>query len=209
MEYNDKQIRIIESAEKRFAENGFEGTSVRDIAHDANINIAMISYYFGSKEKLLEAIFNYRIKTTGINIENIINNTALSPLQKIERFVDDYIDRMLGNVYFYRLMMQEPSFKELHKSSEIVYDAKMQNMELVKKVVHQGQAKGEFKKNIDIPLMIMTMVGTANHFMSTQEFYRRYNKMTDMPEPEFQKHIKKKLSHHLKTLFKLTLTNAV
>jgi len=41
-------------------ENGFDGTSVRDIAQKAGVNLAMISYYFGSKEKLLEALIELR-----------------------------------------------------------------------------------------------------------------------------------------------------
>ena len=209
MEYNEKQIQIIDAAEKRFAENGFEGTSVRDIASDAGINIAMISYYFGSKEKLLEAIFNHRIKTTGSNIEKIINNNNLNPIQKIDKFIDNYIERMMQNQSFYLLMMQEPSLKDLHHTSDIVYEAKMQNMELIKKTIQEGQAQGTFKKNIDIAMMVMTMIGTANHFITTQQFYRRYNNMVNTDDLEFQKLMKKKLSHHLKALFKSSLTNAV
>ena len=54
MKFNDKQIEILNVAERLFAEEGFDGTSVRDIAKNANVNVAMISYYFGSKEKLLD-----------------------------------------------------------------------------------------------------------------------------------------------------------
>ena len=61
MKSNDKQIQIIETAEKLFADKGFSGTSVRDIADEADVNLAMISYYFGSKEKLLEALFTHRM----------------------------------------------------------------------------------------------------------------------------------------------------
>ena len=50
-EFNEKQLEILQVAEQLFAEEGFDGTSVRDIAKKANVNIAMISYYFGSKEK--------------------------------------------------------------------------------------------------------------------------------------------------------------
>ena len=60
MEYSEKQVQIMEAAEKLFAEKGFNGTSVRDIAETADVNLAMISYYFGSKDKLLEAMFTYR-----------------------------------------------------------------------------------------------------------------------------------------------------
>jgi AcrR family transcriptional regulator len=52
MDFNDKQIKIMEAAEELFAEKGFSGTSVRDISDAADINVAMISYYFGSKEKI-------------------------------------------------------------------------------------------------------------------------------------------------------------
>jgi AcrR family transcriptional regulator len=61
MELNDKKIQIIETAERLFAERGFDGTSVRDIAHEAGVNIAMISYYFGSKENLMEALLEWRV----------------------------------------------------------------------------------------------------------------------------------------------------
>ena len=54
--FNDKQIQILEVAEILFAEKGFDGTSIRNIAKLAKINIAMVSYYFGSKERLLESL---------------------------------------------------------------------------------------------------------------------------------------------------------
>ncbi|WP_431212540.1 TetR family transcriptional regulator [Puia sp. P3] len=56
---SDKREHILTSAEKLFAEKGFDGTSVRDIAQLAGVNLAMISYYFGSKEKLLEALIEF------------------------------------------------------------------------------------------------------------------------------------------------------
>ena len=52
-DFNDKQIQILQVAEKLFAEKGFDGTSIRAISKLAKINIAMVSYYFGSKEKML------------------------------------------------------------------------------------------------------------------------------------------------------------
>ena len=60
MDYSEKQVQIMEIAETLFAEKGFNGTSVRDIAEKAHVNLAMVSYYFGSKDKLLEALFSYR-----------------------------------------------------------------------------------------------------------------------------------------------------
>ena len=84
---------------------------------------------------------------------------------------------------------------------------KKRNQELISKLIHEGQKRGEFKKNIDIPLMMATLIGTANTMVATQYYYRELNNLQSMNEEEFQKHIKKKLSQHLKKLFKAILTH--
>ena len=55
MKANKKQV-IIESAVFLFNSKGFDGTSVRDIAARAGVNVALISYYFGGKKSLLESL---------------------------------------------------------------------------------------------------------------------------------------------------------
>ncbi|RYD90762.1 MAG: TetR/AcrR family transcriptional regulator, partial [Sphingobacteriales bacterium] len=57
MAYNEKQLQIMRTAESLFAQKGYDGASVRDIAEAAGVNSAMISYYFGSKEGLIKALF--------------------------------------------------------------------------------------------------------------------------------------------------------
>ena len=46
--------RLLEAARIRFARDGYSTTTVRDIAADAGVNVALISRYFGSKEGLFE-----------------------------------------------------------------------------------------------------------------------------------------------------------
>ena len=93
MDFNDKQIKIMETAELLFAEKGFSGTSVRDIAEAADVNVAMIPYYFGSKEKMLESLFNFRSQSTMLKLESMYNNTLLSPMEKVHQMIDYYIDK--------------------------------------------------------------------------------------------------------------------
>lgn len=66
---DDKQVddgeqtprRIMDAAERLFAERGFAGTSVRDITAAADCNIAAVNYHFGSKEKLYRELFCARL----------------------------------------------------------------------------------------------------------------------------------------------------
>jgi len=48
--------KILHSAWKLFAEDGFENVSVRDITNDAEVNLASVSYHFGGKSGLIQEI---------------------------------------------------------------------------------------------------------------------------------------------------------
>jgi len=52
----DTKQRILDEAERLFAENGFAGTSLRRIIGAAEVNLAAVHYHFHSKESLLEAV---------------------------------------------------------------------------------------------------------------------------------------------------------
>ncbi|MGD0564097.1 MAG: TetR family transcriptional regulator [Roseiarcus sp.] len=58
----DTEERIFLAAERLFADRGFDGVSVRDIVHEAGVNLAAVSYHFGSKSSLLLAIFRKRTR---------------------------------------------------------------------------------------------------------------------------------------------------
>lgn len=53
----DLRDAILDHAEQLFAERGFAGTKVRDIATAAQVNQALVSYYFGGKQALFDAVF--------------------------------------------------------------------------------------------------------------------------------------------------------
>lgn len=61
MEVQDTKARILDAAEKLFARKGFHGTSLRGITMEAGVNLAAVNYHFGSKNALIEAIFERRL----------------------------------------------------------------------------------------------------------------------------------------------------
>jgi len=58
----DTKSRILDTAEKLFGLNGFEGTSLREITAAADVNLAAINYHFQSKDSLIDAIVERRIE---------------------------------------------------------------------------------------------------------------------------------------------------
>ncbi len=206
-EYSEKQVQIMEAAEKLFADKGFSGTSVRDIADTSGVNLAMISYYFGSKEKLMESIFTYRSEFFKLQLENMVNNKELEPMQKVEKLIDQYIGKLMDQQCFHRVMVREQMANNNIIVSARIQEVKKGNQQLIRQIIIEGQKKGVFKKHIDIPLMVATLIGTVSHMLTTQHFYRELNDLQSLSEEEFQKLLRKKLSHHLKAIFKAILTH--
>jgi AcrR family transcriptional regulator len=207
MKFNDKQIQIIETAEKLFADKGFSGTSVRDIADEADINLAMISYYFGSKEKLLEALFTHRMDGTTVKLESMLENKELTPLEKVNMMIDFFIEKFHSQTCFHKIMTREQVASQRTTTTELIQQLKKHNQKLVKAIITDGQKSGDFVKNVDVPILMATLVGTVGNLVTTQHFYREINNLQEMPDEQFQKLMKKKISTHLKFIFKAILTH--
>ena len=54
----DTKQRILDAAERLFAERGFAGTSLRAITQEAGANLAAVHYHYGPKDELLKAVLN-------------------------------------------------------------------------------------------------------------------------------------------------------
>ncbi len=73
--------RLLDAAEQLFAEVGFEGASIRAITTAAGVNLAAANYHFGSKQRLLEAVFERRTRP--------VNKARIAALDAIEASAED------------------------------------------------------------------------------------------------------------------------
>lgn len=87
--------RIKEAARKVFHAKGYAGTRTRDIAEEAGINLALLNYYFKSKEKLFEVIMFETTFHFMSQMALIFNDTESSLEQKVERMCVRYLDLLL------------------------------------------------------------------------------------------------------------------
>ena len=81
MAAEDTRTKILDTAERLFAEEGFAATSLRTITAEAGVNLASVNYHFGSKEALLFAVLGRRIRP--------MNEVRLRLLDEIEAEAGD------------------------------------------------------------------------------------------------------------------------
>ena len=172
METKDKKLIIVEKAEELFASQGFSGTSVREIAKAADVNVAMISYYFGSKEQLLMEIFKYRSDYLQTKVDDLLNNSSLSWWDKLDIHIDYYVEKMRDNQHLHRIIIREVDMNSGTEMSEFILQRKKAHFKQFSQFVHQGQEAGVFAKDVDLLGLYTLLPGVCKHILFNQDFMR-------------------------------------
>jgi AcrR family transcriptional regulator len=89
--------KIKEAARKVFMQKGFAATRTRDIAEESGINLALLNYYFRSKEKLFHEVMSEKIQQFFGVLFPIINDSSTKLETKIDLIVANYIDMLSEN----------------------------------------------------------------------------------------------------------------
>ena len=197
----DKKTHIINAAVELFADKGFEGTSIRDIATRANVNLAMINYYFGSKEKLFECMVEQKAAYTKGILEEIVNNDKLTEIEKIDRIIDTYVTRLFSNRKFHRIIHHELMINERGVLQDAIIKLLTPNSFIIRNVIDAGIKKGTFKK-VDSLLVVATIVGTINQVLLSKKFCNKCLNKEDEYVPYEDAKFKKRVSDHLKDLMR-------
>ena len=99
---------ILEAARQQFHQKGFAGARMQEIADKAEINKAMLHYYYRSKQQLFEAVFQEDYQSLVPIIIQVLNGEK--PLfQKIREFADQYISFIQNHPYLPGFIMNELS----------------------------------------------------------------------------------------------------
>jgi AcrR family transcriptional regulator len=91
------EAKIKEAARKLFTQKGFSEVTTREIAAEAGINLALLNYYFRSKEKLFDIVMRENFTQFVLGIAIIFHDDKSSVEEKIDRIVSYYIDMIALN----------------------------------------------------------------------------------------------------------------
>ncbi|MCX8523977.1 TetR/AcrR family transcriptional regulator [Chryseobacterium formosus] len=196
-----KEENILFAAEKLFAENGFQGTSTREISKAANVNISMISYYFGSKEKLYEKLVEYRMNEGQFFSKDIVERTDINEWEKIEKIIDQFAGRVRHHKCFYRIMQREQLHTENPQIVEFLKQTKLGFLTMYSKILESGLEKGIFTKNPPIYLLHSTVSGTLFYASNATGMYKEFLQNNETEEA-FEETYFNELTQHVKHILK-------
>ena len=96
-EKTSAEDKIKQAARELFTQKGFAATKTRDIAEKSGINLALLNYYFRSKQKLFDIIMEENMSSFRSGMVKIFGNTEMEIDDKIKTIVSYYIDAFIKN----------------------------------------------------------------------------------------------------------------
>ncbi len=200
----DKKEHIINTAIELFAEKGFEGTSVRDLAAKADVNIAMVNYYFGSKDKLFEAIIEHKASYMRERLEEITTDKSKSVIEKLDAVIETYVNRILSQHHYHRIIHQELMLKQREEVHNNIITLFNKNTLIIKSIIEHGIKKKVFKK-VDPELTFASILGTINQVMLSKAMCNQLMNKEKNFNPYIDENFKKRIITHLKQLIRSLL----
>jgi len=151
-----KKKRVINSAIALFAENGFNDTSVLEIARRAGVAEGTVYEYYKNKQNLLISIPNEKLGELYDHISgNTLENEIREIISKLFRFYNDEKN------YTTILVLMLRTNKEFYRSEGIQIIEKI--FKVIKDVIARGQTENIFKPDLDMDLCQDLLFGTIDH----------------------------------------------
>ncbi len=105
------QQKLLDAAVEAFSENGFKGTSTRDIAERAGVHHPLITYHFKNKDQLWRAAANYIFKAfTRSLAQSLEKNKEMCPKARMSEMIYAYVRYAKSQPALHKVMVQEASY---------------------------------------------------------------------------------------------------
>lgn len=197
----DKREHIINTAINLFSTKGYEGTSIRNLATAAGVNLAMVNYYFGTKEKLFESMVEQKAGYTRGVLDELSKNDALSAMQKIEKVIDIQVNKLFTNREFHKVLHHEIMLNQREGLGDAIVNIIGRNAKIIKGIIENGIKKKEFKK-VDAVLTVASLIGTINQVLLSEKICVMLLDEDKKYTPYTDETFRKRVTQHLKQMMR-------
>lgn len=160
----DIKLRILRAAKRRFAEQGYDGASVRQICDDAGANVALVSYYFGGKENLFASVIGHYYPARQV----MGVDAGLDPVAGLKLLIAEVTRFREREPELIRIIQQEIMMDSPRIEAIAAYV--MPTWKLLRKWLAEGKEQGLFRfRSLDTAFM--SVVGTLL-FYRTRKYWQ-------------------------------------
>jgi TetR/AcrR family fatty acid metabolism transcriptional regulator len=158
----DKRKRILDAAVRVFAEHGYHGARVGDIAKDAGVAHGLLYHYFASKDEVLRTIFveNWGELIARFRAVEAADEPAAAKLEGIAKIL---LRTWRNDPALVTVMVREVARSQLLQ--EQVEDVR-EAFTILQRVIEEGQSTGAFRRDIDARLASWVVYGGLEEILT-------------------------------------------
>jgi TetR/AcrR family transcriptional regulator len=173
---SSSEDKIKAAAKRVFILKGFSGCTSREIARESGMNVALVNYYFRSKDKLFQIIFQTVLEEFMLSMYSVFSSDA--PLQdKIKVLIEREYDFISKNPEIPGFIINELS-RENKESSEVVEMLNKISASGVMKQAEEAQQRGEMRK-IDIIGISLLVTSNCQYPFIAKSLIRKMHGLSD------------------------------
>lgn len=162
--------KILKVAEECFSRYGFDATSTRQIARESGVNMSMLQYYFGCKEKLLETLLDSQSQLIRSQLEPLLTMEG-SAILRLEQMQHIIVEHAWNHNRLYRIVMQELLLQQRETITGVAHQSYTYTFRIMKEVIEDGIRRGEFREDVDAELIISMLKGTLFFILNLQSTF--------------------------------------
>lgn len=162
---HDIKQKLIEIAKILFAEKGFEGASVREIASRAQVNLAMVSYYFGNKEGLyLACIANFAQAKTEVLRQMLGTPQNVEEFKiRFRLFIENKMKSYQDDIHAHKIITREMQTQRDPEFHAKVMDQLMPVFRALQGFFQGSIENGILRKELNSEHLTIIMMGIMSH----------------------------------------------
>lgn len=159
----DSRALLLDAAEARFAVQGFDSTTIKEIAGDANVNSALLYYYFADKEALYHEVVSRLITRLAAEMVSAFSPTD-TPEETLRAFILRQGRTLDANPRFRKLIARELIDHDARHAQAAIRHFAASTFDRLRETIAAGQRSGHFRDDIDPRLAAISIVGQTAYF---------------------------------------------
>jgi len=193
----NQRERLLDAAVVCFAGDGIAATSLRTIALKAGVTPALVHYYFGSKEQLVEAFIAERMTPVAAALRESLLAAGADPRALMAAFVRGMHDLVARYPWWPALWVREVLNEKGALRDVLLKQIAPQVAQLVAGALADAQKRGELAPDLDPRLTMVSLMGLTMMPLAAEHIWRRVFAADDIDRDVLLRHTLALLDHGL------------
>lgn len=185
----DARAHLLEVALQLFAARGIAATPLSLIAREARVAPALLHYYFGSKEKLVDALVDERLQPLSVALGQGLAGHPGDLRRSLETFVTTLIELLAANPWFPPLWLREVLQEGGQLRQRLIERVAPAVALRVSTLVQQAQREGRLNPDIDPRLLMVSLIGLTVFPFAAQPIWRAIFPAEDITADIMRRHV--------------------